>query len=267
VYKRQPVAQGTAQYPPSTPQGQGQEQGAEAIAQAFNVTAAQHPYLANEVFTKIANHLTTRSNVFAVYLTVGMFEVMDDTVRPPRLGAEVRTRSGAKVRHRMFAVVDRTNLAMDPTRQDIDVSARRRWQANKHPVFWTAQEGIPDQRATGPAPVTVTIAGGLPANMKYDPSYSLSSVNIAATQDSFLWVGFGRNQELARVTNVTPTATGTMVSLQFVDPAALTPVASKGHPGGVTLCNVLPGNPGPQDDFRLDKVEYKYVVPFYHIIQ
>ena len=48
--------------------------------------------------------------MFAVWATVGFFEVNDDSSYPAKLGAEVLGNNGRPLRHHFFAIVDRSDL-------------------------------------------------------------------------------------------------------------------------------------------------------------
>jgi len=64
----------------------------------------------NELLSKIASNTTSRSNVFGVWITVGYFRVEPGTenLLVPLLHEEVGSTTGTQRRHRMFAILDRT---------------------------------------------------------------------------------------------------------------------------------------------------------------
>ena len=60
-----------------------------------------------DLFADLYDKITTRSNVFAVWCTVGFFEVDANAKLGPEIDADV----GRQVRYRFFAIVDRTIIA------------------------------------------------------------------------------------------------------------------------------------------------------------
>ena len=78
-----------------------------------SAAANAHPYLKASLLQKIYNNITPTSNVFAIWWTVGYFEVVDESVMPPRLGQEIGRSQNRHIRHRFFAVVDRSGLTLN----------------------------------------------------------------------------------------------------------------------------------------------------------
>jgi hypothetical protein len=101
---------------------------------------ATHPYMQKQLLTKIYNHLTTRSNVFAVWLTVGFFEVDDQG----QLGAEINKVENRQIRHRLFALVDRSQMTLH--QQTLANSTGSTVWTPGNPVTFTLGTG-PDPRS------------------------------------------------------------------------------------------------------------------------
>lgn len=93
----------------------------QASNQSYNSTV-RNPYFRYQALQKLGNTFTTHSNVFAVWMTVGYFEVEEVPNWAPvtgndqksawpdgyRLGQEVGLDSGEVQRHRAFFIIDRS---------------------------------------------------------------------------------------------------------------------------------------------------------------
>ena len=199
-----------------------------------------HPYLWDELLRRIGDHVTTRSNVFAVWLTVGFFEVVGDGVGggPPRLGQEIGRSENRQKRHRMFAIVDRTRVtvAHDPaTRQGVP------GRPGQRPFFIDALSSV----AGSGAPETVRVAV---LNGKYE------DVDWSIEVGQQLVVGTGVNQEIVTV-------------LSKPNASSFTATFTKPHVVGFAISNGLLGNPGPQPRFDVRHPDYQSVVRYFSIVQ
>jgi hypothetical protein len=209
-----------------------------------------HPFLKYQLLSKIFNNVTTRSNVFAVWLTVGFFEVLQDAdaagnaVRPVILGGEVGASTNQNVRLRMFALVDRSNLVVPG-----NAATQTAGFNNGIPVTGTLLSAV-QPLAT---PQAAQISGGKGTLTITPPNPSLSwTWNIQA--GSVLTVDQGATAETVVVASidsgVPPTITAT-----FTQPH---------NPGAPVTLKLLPGNPGPQPELQLRN--NTAIVPYFSII-
>jgi len=200
------------------------------LFQNYTDTQQTHPYYQTQLLTKLYNNVTTRSNVFAVFLTVGFFQVTNPNSTPPQLGPELGASEGKRIRHRMFAIVDRTNLATFATASMTPVTGPN---AATNPPNFTGTQTI--QLPVLPPPLTITGTGtGATAQLFVpNPNTGVSGVIQAGTQ---LVIDPGNvNEETITVSAVTPPS-GTV-------PATLTANFTLPHAAGALI--IQRGNPGP----------------------
>jgi hypothetical protein len=192
-----------------------------------------HPYLKYELTKKVFNNVTTRSHVFGVWITVGFFEVVEDSdpTRPPKLGTEIGKAENRHIRHRMFAILDRSNLSVAPNNPN---------QIGPRPFFIPAQTAVPS-----PGAATVAVPG---------ISGNYEGMNWAINTGDTVVVDVGQNQELVKVT-------------VNAAPPSLTATFTKPHAAGFIISNAVLGNPGPQAKFDMRNSAYAGLVRYFSIIQ
>ncbi len=200
-------------------------------------TALDHPMLKTELLSKIFNNVTTRSNVFAVWMTVGFFEVEDESVVPPRLGKEVGRADGRHVRHRFFAIIDRSDLRIRlATPGGVEIPPSN---------FALGQMKSGQGYTVDLTPLMQKFFGNVPTltfNLANDPSKTWSIV-----PGTVLILAPGTADEEAVVVN-------TVVGKQF------TIVPARDHPANTPF--IIRGNPGPWRNYdpRRDNVVLHYSV-------
>ena len=114
-----------------------------------------------EMLSKSFNQFTTRSNCFAIYSTIGYFEVRNpgpyNELNRPILGKELGIDDGTTVRHRYFSIIDRTNLTIEqprvvPVNPAVPLPPTLQGQA---PVYFSYQPQVPQPQ---PDPMTGAVA-------------------------------------------------------------------------------------------------------------
>ncbi|MBI1913629.1 MAG: hypothetical protein HYS12_02570 [Planctomycetes bacterium] len=199
-----------------------------------NVTIT-HPYLQYDMLTKVYNNLTTRSNTFGVWLTVGFFEVKDPSTIPVKLGAEIGASTATNIRHRFFCIVDRTQLVLAP---QLTSSTTAVTQAGAQTITVNAPPGLSG---------SITYSGG-------------GSGTWSIQKGSILVVDRGSANEETVV-----------VTASSLDPGSTLPANSfqaiflRPHSQGFSI--TMPGNPGPQPLFDPTSPAYAPVVPYWETLQ
>jgi hypothetical protein len=240
----------------------------------FNVTPTtpptppqvQHPYEHYELLNKIFNRVTTRSNVFAVWVTFGYFEVTNPGPWGPNnrpiLGKEMLDASGAPMpRDQFFAILDRTNIAVD---------ASNFAKQGPKPIFFSfeSDDATPAVGQTLPVTATVKLPG---MTVQTDPSNGVTSL-----------IGYYEGERWIIISEFTPGAfDGTPLRIDIGGQEEVLQAGAAGigpdnvpyikvrcqkpHPRGALMMinSSILGNPGPQPTFSVDDAKYKSVVRYF----
>jgi hypothetical protein len=208
-----------------------------------------HPYQYTEGLRKILNNVTTVSHTFAVFVTVGYFEVENEIpsshIMMPngtpamftQLGREYYRNVPGDTRHKFFAIVDRSTIGLDPAAFVTGTPLH----AQTLPFFTTLEQNAP----VGSTILSFAASGAIFVSVNGSP------VGIGST----LVVGTGSRREIVNVTG--------MIYANGIVEATINPPLTRPHYAGESVSNVIPGNPGPQPNFDVNASMYRAVVPYW----
>jgi hypothetical protein len=260
-----------------------------------------HPYFKNEPLAKMFSNMTTRSNTFAVWMTVGYFQVTNGpgpftTANRPILGPELGSTDGTVQRNKFFAVVDRTKLAVDMT-----VAARN--VQGPPPIYFSyepyqvasamGETTLTDPDTTNGNAVQVSVPAMSNNNGSLQGVYdgtpwtiSVGTQLLFAPDDVPVWTSPSANQTanttdgsmsatprrvtatVTQISNYTgPTGTNNGSALITVTFTPLVVNGNNTYPSikrgtAMMIYNTTPGNPGPQANFNYQNPIYAPVVPY-----
>ncbi|MFO0936637.1 MAG: hypothetical protein U0798_09015 [Gemmataceae bacterium] len=247
----------------------------------FDLPSQKHPYVKNSLARKVMNNLTTTSDTFEIYLTVGYFEVLNSGPyytaasgwKVPQLGKEVFKDIEGDMRARFYAVVDRTNLTINTTSPTVQGS---------RPVITELAATMPGLAAAGTSSMSVYATGytggitGTPATTIVNPSaitlqYEMSTSDTTPTQiagGAILKINTGSAEEVVTVlphTNATPISFDTLTGIATFSVTRTAPQFGITHRAGVRVMNgdSTLGNPGPQPNFDPSLPNYRAVMPYF----
>jgi hypothetical protein len=208
-----------------------------------------HPYQQYELLTKIGTGFTLRSNTFAIWLTTGYFEVVDHPVtKLPVLGEEIGRSTGTEVRHRFFAVVDRTQLVLAPGLT---------LQSNLTPGIGSSTQPqwvtlIPSNNLTG--------VGGLSGWITYNNG-SGTQIPWSIVPGSIIVINRGGSDEETVVVTAIDNSNPMAPKFQAIFRRDHT-LGFGNPPIGITI----PGNPGPKPNWSPTDPMENLVVPYWEYL-
>jgi hypothetical protein len=237
-------------------------------------SAQDHTAVIAEPLRKMWNNTTTTSDAFLVIMTVAFFEVrhQDPATGRVYLGKEFYEQVPGDRRFRFFAIVDRTQLALDPA------SAPPQYlQAPSTP--W--QTALVEDVLPGQTVIKVAASTNNPTN---DPNVPTDAVVYAdgvpvSLLGKQLRLGFG--DALPPPAGINNGGDGEWVATPPLPPSAPIPIpqvvtwsngvatialsapVTRYHAAGSPVTNYVLGNPGPQPSFNPNDPRYKPVVPYF----
>jgi hypothetical protein len=227
--------------------------------------ANPHPYQQLEAARKILNNTTTVSHNFSVYVTVGYFEVTNETPSGipgvgnfVQLGREYYQNVPGDTRFKFFAIVDRSMIGLDP----VQYNAKTVLHAQVQPFFTTLARFSLNQPSTPATSMTLHVDASSGTATRAQVYSNGSPVDLLGKNGSgTLVIGNGVTQEIVTISAVSYNAANGVATVTITTPLQFN------HGPGESVSNILPGNPGPQATFDVTQAPYNYVVPFWSKLQ